>query len=193
MTTFIPDRNFAFKILEEYTKNESLIRHALTVEAIMRYFAELFCKKEVGKWGIIGLLHDIDYEKYPNKHCLMVREILLPYGFPKEYIRAIESHGYKLTNDIEPVETMEKVLYATDELTGLIAATVVLRPSKSIMDLKVSSVKKKWKQKGFASGVNRHIIEEGTKMLGMELDVLIEHTIKGMQTVAEEIGLKGEL
>jgi Predicted hydrolase (HD superfamily) len=193
MTTFIPNRNFAFTILKEYTKNESLIRHALTTEAVMRYFADLFYEKEVEKWGIIGLLHDIDYERYADKHCLMVREILSPHGFPEEYLRAIESHGYKLVTDVEPVEKLEKVLYATDELTGLIAATVLLRPSKSIMDLKVSSVKKKWKQKSFASGVNRDVIEEGAKMLGIELDVLIENTIKGMQTVAEEIGLKGEL
>jgi len=193
MTTFIPDRDFAFAILKKYTRNESLMRHVLAVEAVMRYFAELFCEKEVEKWGTIGLLHDIDYERYADKHCLMVREILSPYGFPEEYLRAIESHGYKLVNDTEPVETLEKVLYATDELTGLIAATVVLRPGKSIMDLNVSSVKKKWKQKSFASGVNRHVIIEGAKMLGMELDVLIEHTIKGMRTVAEEIGLKGEL
>jgi len=193
MTFFIPDRDFAFAILKEYTRNESLIRHALTAEAVMRYFAELFCEKEVDKWGIIGLLHDIDYERYADKHCFMVREILSPHGFPEEYLRAIESHGYKLVNDIEPVETLERVLYATDELTGLIAATVVLRPGKSIMDLNVSSVKKKWKQKSFASGVNRQVITEGVKMLGMELDVLIEHTIKGMRTVAEEIGLKGEL
>jgi Predicted hydrolase (HD superfamily) len=193
MTTFIPNRNFAFTILKEYTKNESLIRHALTTEAVMRYFADLFYEKEVEKWGIIGLLHDIDYERYADKHCLMVREILSPHGFPEEYLRAIESHGYKLVTDVEPVEKLEKVLYATDELTGLIAATVLLRPSKSIMDLKVSSVKKKWKQKSFAAGVNRDVIEEGAKMLGIELDVLIENTIKGMQTVAEEIGLKGEL
>jgi len=193
MPTFIPDRNFAFTILKEYTKNESLIRHALTIEAVMRYFADLFYEKEVEKWGIIGLLHDIDYERYADKHCLMVREILSPHGFPEEYLRAIESHGYKLVTDVEPVEKLEKVLYATDELTGLIAATVLLRPSKSIMDLKVSSVKKKWKQKSFAAGVNRDVIEEGAKMLGIELDVLIENTIKGMQTVAEEIGLKGEL
>jgi predicted hydrolase (HD superfamily) len=159
----------------------------------MRYFAELFGEKEVEKWGIIGLLHDIDYERYTDRHCLMVREILSLQGFPEEYLRAIESHGYKLVTDVEPVEKLEKVLYATDELTGLIAATVLLRPSKSIMDLKISSVKKKWKQKSFASGVNRDVIEEGAKMLGMELDVLIENTIKGMQSVAEEIGLKGEL
>src|SRR5665647_1683359 len=193
MNSFIPNRDFAFAILKEYIQNESLIRHTLTIEAFMRYFAELFGENEVEKWGIIGLLHDIDYERYADKHCLMVREILSPHGFPEEYLRAIESHGYKLVTDVEPVEKLEKVLYATDELTGLIAATVLLRPSKSIMDLKVSSVKKKWKQKSFASGINRHVIEEGAKMLGMELDVLIEHTIKGMRTVAEEIGLKGEL
>jgi predicted hydrolase (HD superfamily) len=193
MTNFISDREFAFTILKEYIKNESLIRHALTIEAVMRYFAKLYCEKEVEKWGIIGLLHDIDYERYADKHCLMVREILSPYSFPEEYLRAIESHGYKITNDIEPVKTLEKILYATDELTGLIAATAVLRPSRSIMDLEVSSVLKKWKQKSFASGVNRDVIMEGAIMLGMELDELIEHTIKGMQTVAEEIGLKGEL
>ena len=193
MNSFIPDRVLNLKILREYVKNEGLIRHALAVEAVMRYFAEIFCEKEVDKWGTIGLLHDIDYERYADKHCLMVREILSPRGFPEDYLRAIESHGYKLVNDIEPLETMEKVLYATDELTGLIAAVVVLRPGKSIMDLNLNSVKKKWKQKGFASGVNRLVITEGATMLGMELDVLIEHTIKGMQTAAEEIGLKGEL
>ena len=191
MASFIPDRVFNFAILREYVKSEGLIRHALAVEAVMRYFAEIFCEKEVDKWGAIGLLHDIDYERYPDKHCLMVREILSPSGFPEDYIRAIESHGYKIVNDIEPVHTMEKALYAIDELTGLIAAVVVLRPGKSVMDLSVNSVKKKWKQKGFASGVNRSVIAEGAAMLGMELDMLIEHTIKGMQTAAEEIGLKG--
>lgn len=193
MNSFIPDRVLNLAILREYVKNEGLIRHALAVEAVMRYFAEIFCEKEVDKWGTIGLLHDIDYERYPDKHCLMVREILSPRGFPEDYLRAIESHGYKLVNDIEPLETMEKVLYAIDELTGLIAAVVVLRPGKSIMDLNLNSVKKKWKQKGFASGVNRLVITEGATMLGMELDALIENTIKGMQTAAEEIGLKGEL
>lgn len=193
MTAFIPDRNFAFTILNKYIKSESLIRHALAMEAVMRYFAKLFCEKDVEKWAVIGLLHDIDYERYPDKHCLMVREILSPYGFPEDYMRAIESHGYKLVTDIEPLEVMEKVLYATDELTGLITATVLLRPSKSILDLKVSSVKKKWKQKGFASGVNRDVVEEGAKMLGMELDLIIDNTIKGMQSISENIGLKGEL
>jgi len=193
MINFIPDRGIALKILKKYIQNESLLRHSLTIEAVMRYFAKNLNENDVEKWAIIGLLHDIDYEKYPDKHCLKVRNILSPYGFPVEYLRAIESHGYRITTDIEPLEKMEKVLYATDELTGLIAATAILRPGKSIMDLKASSVKKKWKQKGFASGVNRDVIEEGAKMLGMELDILIEWTIKGMQTIAEEIGLKGEL
>ena len=191
LTDFIPDRDFALSILKENVKSESLLRHAFTIEAVMRYFAELYSEEKIDKWAIIGLLHDIDYEKYPEKHCLMTREILIPYGFPEEYLRAIESHGYKITNNVEPLEILEKVLYATDELTGLIAATVLMRPDRSIMNLKVSSVKKKWKQKSFASNVNREVISEGAKMLDMELDVLIEHTIKGMQSVAEIIGLKG--
>jgi predicted hydrolase (HD superfamily) len=193
MAPFKPDRVFSFAVLREYVKNEGLIRHALAVEAVMRYFAEIFCEKEVDKWGTIGLLHDIDYEMYADNHCLMVKEILSPRGFPEDYLRAIESHGYKIVNDVEPLHKMEKALYAIDELTGLIAAVVVLRPGRSIMDLNVNSVKKKWRQKGFASGVNRSVIAEGAVMLGMELDVLIGHTIKGMQTAAEEIGLKGEL
>jgi putative nucleotidyltransferase with HDIG domain len=180
------------KILNNHVKAEHLIRHALTVEAVMRYFAKMY-SEDVEKWGIIGLLHDIDFEKYPEQHCFKVREMLAPHGFPDEYIRAIESHGFGLVNDVEPVERMEKVLFATDELTGLIAATALMRPSRSILDLELSSVKKKWKQKGFAAGVNRDVVLQGAAMLGMELDELIEHTIKGMQTVAEEIGLKGAL
>ncbi len=200
MNTFKPDREFALKILKEHIKNESLIRHALTMKAVMRHFAMLYFRNvcnidkkdfeaEVEKWGIIGLLHDIDYEKYPDKHCLMTREILSSYGFPKDYIRAIESHGYKIVNDVKPMSYMEKVLYATDELTGLIAATALMRPSKSILDLSVSSVKKKWKQKSFAAGVNRDIIEKGAKMLEVDIDNLIEQTINGMKVIAEQIGL----
>ena len=185
-------RDYAVKLVREKLQNNNLFKHCLAAEACLVALAEKLGENS-DKWRLTGLLHDIDYERYPDKHCLMVREILSSYSFPEEYLRAIESHGYKLVTDVEPVETMEKVLYATDELTGLIVATVILRPSKSIMDLKVSSVKKKWKQKGFASGVNRDVIAEGAKMLDMERDVLIEHTIKGMQTVAEEIGLKGKV
>jgi len=190
--TWTCSREEALEILKTHVKADHLIRHALTVEAVMRYFAELY-GEDVEKWGIIGLLHDIDFEKYPEQHCQKVRELLSPYGFQEEYMRAIESHGYGIVNDVEPMARMEKVLFATDELTGLIAATALMRPSRSILDLEVSSVKKKWKQKGFAAGVDREVVKKGAEMLGIELDELIDHTIKGMRTVAEEIGLKGEL
>jgi predicted hydrolase (HD superfamily) len=165
----------------------------LAVEAVMRHFAELFGEPDVEKWAIIGLVHDLDYEMYPDQHCQKVREILMDEGWPEDYIRAIQSHGWGICSDVEPVEKMEKVLYTIDELTGLIAATALLRPSKSILDLKAKSVKKKWNQKSFAAGVNREIIEKGLELLGMERDFIIEETIKGMQKVAEEIGLKGNL
>ncbi|GAV25405.1 HDIG domain-containing protein [Carboxydothermus islandicus] len=193
MKKIVPNREEAFKLFKEYNKSESLIKHALAVEAVMLHFAELFGEEDKEKWGIIGLVHDLDYEMYPDEHCKKVREILTERNWPEDYIRAIESHGWKICTDVEPVERMEKVLYAIDELTGLITATALMRPSKSILDLEVKSVKKKWKQKGFAAGVNREVIEEGAKMLGMELDKLIEETLKGMQKVADVIGLKGEL
>ncbi|HQA60878.1 MAG: HD domain-containing protein [Tepidanaerobacteraceae bacterium] len=188
-----PTRAEAFELLKKYNSNESLIRHALAVEAVMRHFAELFGEPDVEKWAIIGLVHDLDYEMYPDQHCQKVREILMDEGWPEDYIRAIQSHGWGICSDVEPVEKMEKVLYTIDELTGLIAATALLRPSKSILDLKAKSVKKKWNQKSFAAGVNREIIEKGLELLGMERDFIIEETIKGMQKVAEEIGLKGNL
>jgi len=190
--TWTCSREEALEILKTHVKADHLIRHALTVEAVMRYFAELY-GEDIDKWGIIGLLHDIDFEKYPEQHCQKVRELLSPYGFPEEYMRAIESHGYGIVSDVEPTERMEKVLFATDELTGLIAATALMRPSRSILDLELSSVKKKWKQKGFAAGVDREVVKKGAEMLGVELDELISHTIKGMQAVADAIGLRGEL
>ena len=193
MEKIVPNREEAFKLFKEYNKSESLIKHALAVEAVMLHFAELLGEKDKEKWGIIGLVHDLDYERYPDVHCKKVREILTERNWPEDYIRAIVSHGWKLCTDVEPVEKMEKVLYTIDELTGLITATVLMRPNKSILDLEVKSVKKKWKQKGFAAGVNREVIEEGAKMLGMELDKIIEETIKGMQKVADVIGLKGEV
>lgn len=186
----VPTREEAFALLKEYNQNESLIKHALTVEAVMRHFAELF-GEDVEKWGIIGLLHDLDYEKFPEQHCKKVREILNEKGWPEDYIKAIQSHGWKICVDVEPTEKMEKVLYTVDELTGLVTAAALVRPDKSIMDTTVKSVKKKWKQKSFAAGVNREVIEEGAKMLGMDLDEIIDETIKGMQKVADQIGLKG--
>lgn len=193
MEKFIPNRAEAYALLKEYNQNESLIRHALAVEAVMLHFAEILGEEDKEKWGIIGLVHDLDYEKYPDEHCKKVREILEERNWPEDYIRSIQSHGWGICSDVEPVETMEKVLYAIDELTGLITAVVLLRPSKSILDLTVKSVKKKWKQNGFAAGVDRGVIEDGAKKLGMDLEKVIEETIKGMQKVAEDIGLKGEL
>ncbi|ADL69697.1 metal dependent phosphohydrolase [Thermoanaerobacterium thermosaccharolyticum DSM 571] len=192
MENALINRDEAYALLKEYNKSESLITHALAVEAVMRHFAELF-GEDKEKWGIIGLLHDLDYEMYPNEHCKKVREILEERGWPEEYIHAIESHGWKLCSDVEPVHKMEKVLYTIDELTGLITATALMRPSKSILDLEVKSVKKKWKQKSFAAGVNRDVISEGAELLGMDLDKVIEETIIGMRNVADEIGLKGNL
>lgn len=189
MVEKIPTREEAYELLKKYNKNESLIRHALAVEAVMLHFAELFNEEDKEKWGIIGLVHDLDYEMYPEEHCKKTREILIEENWPEDYIRAIESHGWKICSDVEPLETMEKVLYATDELTGLITATALMRPSKSILDLKVKSLKKKWKSKGFAAGVNREVIAEGAEMLGMDLNEVMEETIKGMQKVADEIGL----
>lgn len=192
MEKAIPDRTMALELLHEFNKNESLIKHALTVEAVMRHFARLNGEDEE-KWGIIGLIHDIDYEMYPEQHCAKAREILEERGWPEEYIHAVESHGWKICSNVEPIEKMEKVLYTVDELTGLIAATAVMRPSKSVLDLEVKSVKKKLKQKSFAAGVNREVIEEGVLLLDMELDRIIDETIKGMQLAAEEIGLKGNM
>ena len=189
--SFVQDREEAIKLFMEYNSSESLLRHALAVEAVMKHFAALF-GEDAQKWGIIGILHDIDYERYPEQHCAKAREILTQEGYPEEFIRAVQSHGYGIVSDIEPVHIMEKTLYAVDELTGLIAAAALMRPSKSILDLGTSSVKKKWKQKGFAAGVNREVIEDGAKMLGMTIDELIAHTIDGMKAVAADIGLGGE-
>lgn len=186
------NRAAAEELLHEYVKSESLLKHAITVEAVMRHFASLF-NEDAEEWGIIGLLHDIDFEMYPEEHCHKTREILEPNHWPESYIRAIESHGYKLCSDVEPVTNQEKVLYTIDELTGLISATALLRPSKSLFDLTVKSVKKKWKQKSFAEGVNREVIESGAAMLNMDLDYVIGQTIEGMRKVASEIGLEGNV
>ncbi len=191
--TNVPNRTEAFLLLQEYNSNEALIKHALAVEAVMLHFADLLSVPDRDKWGVIGLVHDLDYEKYPDQHCHKVREILTDRQWPPEYIRAIQSHGWGLCSDIEPLEKMEKVLYTIDELTGFIAAVSLVRPSKSILDVAVKSVKKKWKEKGFAAGVKREVIEEGAKSLGLELDRVIEETIKAMQKVAEEIGLTGQV
>jgi putative nucleotidyltransferase with HDIG domain len=193
MDRITPTRSQALELLHEYNSNTSLIRHALAVEAVMLHFADLLGEADREKWGVIGLVHDLDYEMYPESHCRKVREILTERAWPEDYIRGVESHGWGRCSDVEPVERMEKVLYTIDELTGLISAVAILRPGKSVLDLPVKSVKKKWKDKAFAAGVSREIIEQGAKSLGMDLDVVIAETIIGMQAVAEEIGLKGDL
>jgi len=192
MSSKVPTREEALQLLKEYNKNESLIKHALAVEGVMRYFARKQGEDEE-KWGVIGLVHDLDYEQFPEEHCHKSKEILQERGWPEEYIRAVISHGWGLCSDIEPQTKLEKVLYAIDELTGLVVTTALVRPSKSVMDVKVKSVKKKWKDKRFAAGVDRSIIENGAQRLGMELSDLIADTIAGMQEVAEEIGLKGNV
>lgn len=188
-----PTREKAMNLLKKFNHNDALIKHALAVEAVMAHFAEKFGEEDVEKWRVIGLAHDLDYEKYPDQHCTKTKEILTEEGWPEDYIRAIMSHGWKICTDVEPKETMEKVLYTIDELTGLIVATVLMRPSKSVLDLKVSSVKKKFKNKNFAAGVDRQLIEEGAAMLGMDLSEVIDETIKGMQAAADELDLRGEL
>ncbi|MCB9481971.1 MAG: hydrolase [Desulfobacteraceae bacterium] len=190
--SYMPSREEAFELLKEYTKTEGLIKHALAVEGVMRYFASKF-GEDPEKWGIIGLIHDLDYEKWPDEHCKKTKEILENKNWPDDYIRAVISHGYGICTDVEPVHKMEKILYATDELTGLINASALVRPSRSIMDMKPKSVKKKWKDKSFAAGVDRSIIENGAKMLEMDLNELIAETIEAMKTVADDIGLKGNI
>jgi len=190
MSSKVPTREEAYQLLTEYNKSDSLIKHALAVEGVMRYFARKRGEDEE-KWGIIGLVHDLDYEQFPEEHCHKSEEILKEKGWPEEYIRAVVSHGWGLCSEVEPQTELEKVLYAIDELTGLVVTTALVRPSKSVMDVKVKSVKKKWKDKRFAAGVDRSIIEKGAEMLGMELTDLLADTLAGMQEIAETIGLKG--
>ena len=175
------NREQAINLLKKYNKNEALIKHALFVEAAMKYFAT---KKNENPeyWGIVGLLHDIDYELYPEEHCKKSEEILKKEGVSEDIIHAVISHGWKICTDVEPVLEMEKVLYTIDELTGLIYAAVLMRPDKDINNMEVKSVKKKFKSKGFAAGVNRETILEGCKMINMELDEVISWTIEGMKT-----------
>ncbi|MBN2509673.1 MAG: HDIG domain-containing protein [Spirochaetales bacterium] len=183
-------RDAALQLLHSYNQSESLVNHALAVEGVMRYFAPMY-KGDPDLWGITGLLHDLDYEKFPEQHCIKTAEILKNEGYPDVVIRGTMSHGWGICTDVRPESDMEKVLYAIDELTGLVTASVYVRPNRSILDLSVTSVKKKWKQKGFSAGVNRELIKQGAEALGMELDTLIAHTIDGMKTVARDIGLEG--
>ena len=185
MAEYIPTREEAWELLKKYNETDSLIDHGRAVEAVMGYAAQQagLSPEEVEKWRIIGLVHDLDYEKYPDVHCQMTKKILEEAGWSQEYIRAILAHGWGTCTDVEPQNQLEKTLYAIDELTGLVMACALVRPSKSVQDLEVKSVMKKWKTAAFAAGANREIILHGAEMLGVELDELIRITIEGMRTV----------
>lgn len=191
MTSQPPTREAALALLKTYNKSESLIKHAFAVEGVMRYMARKYGEDE-SVWGIVGLIHDLDYEQFPTEHCKKTEEILKQNGWPEDLIRAVVSHGWGICSDVKPETTMEKVLYAVDELTGLVATSALVRPSKSVLDMKAKSVKKKWNDKRFAAGVDRSIIQQGADMLGVDLGDLITDTIMGMRDVAEAIGLKGD-
>jgi predicted hydrolase (HD superfamily) len=176
-------REEAWNLLTEYNQDEFHLQHAQILEKTMMYFAEkLGYGDEKEFWGIVGLLHDLDFEQFPEQHCIKSQEIMRERGIDEKIIHATASHGYGITVDIEPEHEMEKVLYATDELTGLIGAVVLMRPSKSVQDLEVKSVKKKFKAKGFAAGCDREVIQRGADMLGWTLDELIERTIEALRT-----------
>jgi putative nucleotidyltransferase with HDIG domain len=188
MTTKLPNREEALALLRQYNQNQSLIHHALAVEAVMRYLARHRGADEE-QWGVIGLIHDLDYEKFPEEHCHRTKAILEDQGWPEDYIRAVISHGWGLCNDVEPKTDLEKFLYTIDELTGLVTAAALVRPSRSVLDLEAKSVLKKWRQKNFAAGVNREVIEKGLQMLGVSLEALIQEVILGMRDKAGDIGL----
>ena len=181
-------REKAFELLKKYNKDPFHIQHAFTVEAVMKWYAkELGFEEDAEYWGIVGLLHDIDFEQYPDEHCLKAPELLREAGVGEDIIHSVCSHGYGITVgngtriDVEPTHLMEKVLFAADELTGLIWSASLMRPSKSAKDMELKSLKKKYKSKGFAAGCSREVIARGAEQLGWELDELLEKTLKAMQ------------
>lgn len=181
-------REDALAVLRQYNESEALIRHAYAVEGVMRHFAEKF-GEDAEYWGMVGLLHDVDYEKWPEEHLKVAPRLLSEAGFDADFIRAVEAHGWGLCSEVKPERKMEIVLYTIDELTGLITAAAYMRPSRSVMDMEVSSVKKKFKDKSFAAGVNRDVILGGCEMLGMTLEEVIQESIFGMREVHESLGL----
>jgi len=176
------DREQAVSLLTKYNKDPFHLRHAYTVEGMMRYYAnELGYPEDEDFWGLVGLLHDIDFENWPEQHCVKAPELLAEIGASEEFVRAVVCHGWGICSDVEPVHGMEKILYACDELTGLIWACALMRPSKSTKDMEVSSLKKKFKDKKFAAGCSREVITKGAEILGWELPVLFEKTILAMR------------
>ncbi len=181
-------RDDAVKLLTQYNESEALIKHAYAVEGVMRHFATLF-DEDPEYWGQVGLLHDVDYEKWPEEHLIVAPRLLAEGGYDEDFIHAVCSHGWGLCTETKPEKKMEIVLYTIDELAGLVTAAAYMRPSHSVMDMEVKSVKKKFKDKGFAAGVNRDVIKNGADMLGMSLEEVMEHTILGMREVHERLGL----
>ena len=186
-------RDEAFALLKKYNKDPFHIQHALTVEAVMKWYAnELGYGADAEYWGIVGLLHDIDFELYPEEHCLKAPELLREGGVSEDIIHGVVSHGYGITVDVAPEHEMEKVLFAADELTGLVGAAARMRPSRSVMDMEVSSLKKKFKDKKFAAGCSRDVIKNGAEMLGWELDELLQKTLEAMQAGEDAIAAECE-
>ncbi len=185
-------REAAIELLKKYNKEEFHLLHALTVEGVMRWFAnDLGYGGEADYWATVGLLHDIDFELYPEEHCKKAPELLAEGGVGEAMIRSVCSHGYGLCSDIKPEHQMEKALFASDELTGLIGAAALMRPSKSVQDMELKSLKKKYKDKKFAAGCSREVIAQGAEMLGWELDTLLEKTLEAMRSC--EAGVAAEL
>ena len=181
-------REDALRVLQQYNETESLLKHAYAVEGVMRRFAAAR-GEDVAYWGQVGLLHDVDYERWPNEHLKIAPRLLAEAGYDEAFIRAVCAHGYGICTDVKPELPMEQVLYTIDELTGLITAAAYMRPSRSVMDMEVKSVKKKFKDKGFAAGVSRDVIQAGCEMLGLTLDEVIAETLEGMRDVHEALGL----
>jgi len=189
----VPTREEALSLLRKYNQDESHIKHALAVEGTMRHFARRMGGDE-NLWGVVGILHDIDWERTmsePARHCNLAPDLLREAGIGEDIVHAVQSHGYEICSDVEPNNDMEKVLFAIDELTGLVITAGLVRPSKSLSDLEVKSVKKKWKDKAFARGVDRDVIQRGAERLGVSLDELIGETIAALRPIEKEVGLPG--
>lgn len=184
---YIPTVEQAEEILKKYNKEDFHIKHGKIVAGVMRYFAKQYDNENVELWEVIGLLHDLDFELYPDEHCIKGQEIMKDLGLDEKIIRGTASHCYGINVDIKPEHIMEKILYAIDELTGLIGAVAIMRPSKSVVDLELKSVKKKYKTLSFAAGCSREVIESGAEMLGWELDDLISKTIEAMKSLLGEM------
>jgi predicted hydrolase (HD superfamily) len=185
--SYVPTYDQAEEILKKYNKDEFHLNHGKIVGGVMRYFANEYDPARKEFWEVVGLLHDLDFEMYPEEHCIKEQEIMKELDLDEAIIHATASHGYELTVDIEPVHIMEKMLYAVDELTGLIGAVALMRPSKSVMDLELKSVKKKYKSLNFAAGCSREVIERGADMLGWRLEDLISRTILAMRSLSGEM------